>query len=482
MNKPWRILIPQRMYAQLHAHLFPGDNDEHGAVILAGLAETLHDVRLLARELQLAVDGRDYVPGKRGYRMLRAEFITNQVMKARDERLVHLAIHNHSGTDRVAFSGDDLRSHERGYPALLQISRGVPVGALVFAEDAIAGDIWLSAQSRVTLAGATIIGPCRRLLTPGRLSYSMQFDPRYDRQVRLFGDRGQEMLRKAKVAIVGLGGVGSLLAEYLARLGVGHFVLIDPDRVESTNLPRLVGATGWDAAPRIFEATSMGWLKALGRRLAWDKVHLAKRNIRRANPDATIRTLAVDFVEPHVPGHLTDCDYIFLAADTMRARLLFNAIVHQYLIPGVQIGAKVMSDDNGAVCDIYAVTRPVMPESGCLLCNGLVNPAKLQEEALSDEERREQRYVDDPDVIAPSVITLNALASAQAANDFMFYMTGLAMDDTALDYMRFRPSRREVWWDRPRASRDCVDCSQSERSRFAKGDGRRLPVKYRRAA
>lgn len=482
MNKPWRILIPKGMYAQLHAHLFPGDDDEHGAVILAGLAETEHDVRLLARELQLAVDGRDYVPGKRGYRMLRAEFITNQVMKARDERLVYLAIHNHSGTGRGAFSGDDLRSHERGYPALLQISRGVPVGALVFAEDAIAGDIWLSAQSRVTLAGATIIGPCRRLLTPIWLPSSVQSDPRYDRQVRLFGDRGQEMLRKAKVAIVGLGGVGSMLAEYLGRLGVGHFVLVDPDRVESTNLPRLVGATRWDAAPRMFEAASTGWPKALGRRLARRKVHLAKRNIRRANPDATIRTLAVDFVEPDVPGHLTDCDYIFLAADTMRARLLFNAIVHQYLIPGVQIGAKVMSDDNGAVCDIYAVTRPVTPESGCLLCNGLVNPAKLQEEALSDDERREQRYVDDPDVIAPSVITLNALASAQAANDFIFYMTGLAADDPALDYMRFQPSRREVWWDKPRASSDCVDCGQSERSRFAKGDDRRLPVKYRRAA
>ena len=96
----------------------------------------------------------------------------------------------------------------------------------------------------------------------------MQSDPRYDRQVRLFGDHGQEMLGKAKVAIVGLGGVGFLLAEYLARLGVGHFVLVDPDRVESTNLPRLVGATRWDAAPRIFEATSSGWRKALGRLLA----------------------------------------------------------------------------------------------------------------------------------------------------------------------------------------------------------------------
>ncbi|WP_425373325.1 ThiF family adenylyltransferase [Mesorhizobium denitrificans] len=44
------------------------------------------------------------------------------------------------------------------------------------------------------------------------------------------------------VAIVGLGGVGSLIAEYLAWLGVGTIVLIDPDRIDPTNLPRVVGA------------------------------------------------------------------------------------------------------------------------------------------------------------------------------------------------------------------------------------------------
>ena len=467
------------MYARLHDHLFPGDGDEHGAVILAGLAEAENDVRLLVRELHLAEDGRDYVPGKRAYRMLRAEFITGQVAKARDERLVYLAVHNHWGTDQVAFSSDDLRSHERGYPALLQITRGGPVGALVFARNAVAGDIWLSDRSRVSLADVTIIGPRRQLLGPKRIPSALQLDPCYDRQVRLFGDRGQEILGKAKVAIVGLGGVGSLLAEYLGRLGVGRFVLVDPDRVESTNLPRLVGATRWDAAPRRLEASSVGWLKELGRLLARRKVHLAKRSIRRANPEASVETLAVDFVEPDVPGHLTDCDYIFLAADTMRARNLFNAIVHQYLIPGVQIGTKVTSDGTGAVGDVFAVTRPVTPELGCLRCSGFINAGKLQEESMSDEERRVQRYVDDPEVVAPSVMILNALASAQAANDFVFYMTGLTKADATPDYMYFRPLRREVSWDKPRSDMNCVCCGQSEHSRFARGDGRRLPVKYR---
>ena len=329
MNKPWHMVIPHGMYARLNAHLFPGDNDEHGAIILAGIAESELAVRLLAKELYLAKDGKDFVPGKRSYRTLRGEFITDRILRARDEGLVYLAIHNHAGTGQVAFSSVDLRSHERGYPSLLQITRGTPVGALVFAEDAVAGDIWRSANYRVHLESTIIVGSRRQLLTPSQLPRTATSDYRYDRQVRLFGDRGQEILRNARVAILGVGGVGSLLAEYLGRLGVGQFVIVDPDNAESTNLPRLVGAHRWDVAPTFLERSSISWVRAFGRKLARRKVDLAKRNVLRANPNALVKTLAVDCVEPEVPKHLIDCDYIFLAANTMRARLLFNAIVHQ---------------------------------------------------------------------------------------------------------------------------------------------------------
>ena len=73
--KPWRLTIPSGLNQELQEHLFPGDGDEHGAVILAGTCESERGLRLVARELHLAKDGVDYVPGKRGYRMLKAEFI-----------------------------------------------------------------------------------------------------------------------------------------------------------------------------------------------------------------------------------------------------------------------------------------------------------------------------------------------------------------------------------------------------------------------
>ena len=175
---------------------------------------------------------------------------------------------------------------------------------------------------------------------------------------------------------------------------------------------------------------------------------------------------------------MLDCDFIFLAADSMRARLLINAIVQQYLIPGVQIGSKVTHEKSGgAVTGVFGIARSLTPESGCLWCNQLVNRAKLQEEAQTAREREAQRYVDDADVVAPSVITLNALGAGWAANDFLFYMTGLTNPDASTAYVRFDPRRREIALDHPRKSPDCTECGQGSKSRLARGDlGRRLPT------
>lgn len=470
------LTIPRSIHEPLMGHLFPGDSDEHGAVIAAGLVETRHGIRLLARELCLARDGIDYVPSRRGYRMLAGSFVTEQIIRCRNERLAYLAVHNHGGTDSVSFSDDDTRSHERGYPALLDIGRGVPVGALVFAQGAVAGDIWLSHDRRVRLASARVIGPRWETLTPGlTLAGDETGDPQYHRQSLLFGQVGQTILRHLRVGIIGAGGVGSVLVELLGRLGVGHLVVVDPDRVELTNLPRLVGASPWDAKAVFTKEGRPEWLRRLGMQLSTQKVRLAERVARRANPTITFEPIFGDFLRPEAARVFIDCDYLFLAADPMPVRHLFNSMVQQYAIPGVQVGSKVrVKQDTGQVVEVYSAVRPVAPGTGCLWCNGFIPPDKLQEHALSPEERRRQRYVNDPNVEAPSVMTLNATAAALAANDFLFTVTGLTLDTAAMDYVRFRPRERDITFDVPRSDPNCLECG----ARRARGDlGPRLPMK-----
>lgn len=387
--KSWHLIVPEGLNDRLQRHLFRPDHDEHGAVIAAGMSRTPDGrIRLLARAVHLAQDGVDYVPGKRGYRMLRAPFIRDRILECRDERLVYLAVHNHGGTTSVGFSGDDYARHERGYPALLDIARGMPVGALVFAQEAIAGDIWLPDGTRVELKDASIIGGRLRRIAPQPVRPAISVDSRYDRQVRLFGDAGQAILAGAKIAVIGAGGVGSLIVQYLAHLGVGHIIVIDPELIEGTNLPRVVGATRWDARTFFTQAPWPRWVQQLAMRTATSKVKIAARVIRAANKHAKVEAIKADVLEPEVTAKLLDRDYLFLAADSMGARLLVTAIIHQYLIPGVQVGSKVVHEkESGIITGVHTIVRPIMPDSGCLWCNGLINRTKLQEEAQTERER-----------------------------------------------------------------------------------------------
>ena len=445
------ISIASNDHNRLMAHLFPGDNDEHGAVLHAGIAARGSALRLTVQNVECAEFGRDYVAGEFGYRALNPTFIHRQIVRSRDLRLAYLAVHNHHSDRRVEFSRIDFESHERGYPALRDIGKGVPVGALVFGRRSVAADIWMPDGTRRKLGVYRVIGPTiERLYSDPRAVPDAA--PAYDRQIRMFGAAGQALLGKSKVAVVGLGGVGSIVAEYLARLGVGHLVLIDPDPIEDTNLSRVVGATAVDV--------ETGQLKT----------QIAVRHAREVAGGAILDAVPEDVIKSSIAGILCDCDFIFLAADSMRARLLVNAVTHQYLIPAVQIGAKVRANASGSLEDAMCAVRHLRPRHGCLWCNGLIDPGQLAIEAKTDEERKDQAYgIQGPN---PSVITLNAVAAAHAVNDFLFDFLDLRPRAVEPIYQHFHflkgVSQRVI----PRRDPDCRECGQ----RFGMADALELPT------
>lgn len=453
-KKKCKLRITKEDFDTLMSHLFPDDRDEHGAVLLAGLADHGNQTTLLVREVYLAHEGTDYVEGKFGYRALSPKFIHKYITRARDERLVYLAVHNHMSDREVGFSYIDFESHERGYPALLQIARGMPVGALVFGHRSVQADIWLPDGKRIELDHAVVIGDTIQYFSPSLDMSTARVADTYDRQVRLFGKAGQKKLAQCRVGIIGLGGIGSLMAEYLARLGVSNFYLVDDDHIEESNRSRVVGATATDVRKK---AT---------------KVSIAKRNILRANNKAQVHAIVEDVSRESVLKELSSCDYLFLAADSMRARLAFNALIHQYLIPGVQTGAKVHAGEDGDLIDIMSANRSVRPGRGCLWCNQLIDPTQLAKEAKTDEERKAQAYgVEEPN---PSVISLNAVSAAHAVNDFLMDYLNLRPDPDSLHYEHFHFLRRSQDLVQPRKDDHCSECSKNG-LRFGRGDAVKLP-------
>ncbi len=297
----------------------------------------------------------------------------------------------------------------------------------------------------------------------------------WDRQVRWFGDRGQALLGSLKVGVIGAGGVGLPLVAMLSRMGVGTLVVIDPDLVDPTNLPRL-DARRIDA---MMPLRRIPQLKGLADRLSTQKVSLARRIARRANPRINFIGLAENVIEPRAALALTDCDFLFLAADSHQARMVFNAIAHQFLIPGIQIGTRIdIEKASGAVTDIRSNIRLVLPHTGCMRCNNLISSWRLQDESRDKIERERNRYVDE--VPAASVVTFNTMAAGQAANDFMLMFGELVDFQAPVDYLRIRPRERKMEPVVTLSNRwGCRDCGIASGSRRARGDAVDLPLPER---
>src|ERR1017187_7513657 len=435
------LTVPPTLWDQLQAHMFPGDGDEHGAIILAGLAAGPRGPRLLARDLMVAADGVDYVPGETDYRALTDDFVNRAIDRAEAEGLAYVAAHCHGGIASVSFSAPDMASHERAYPAIVQMLDR-PAGGLLLAREAAVGDVSLPDGTRSKLA--EVVVPTRNLLRlrPEPAAPTRGSDPGYDRQSRLFGPAGQAALSKMRVAVVGLGGIGSILVELLGRLGVGHLVLIDPDKVDPTNLHRLPAARRLDA---------MTWL-------------------RRASRTVKVTRLRCDVADPRAVKALTQVDWIFLAADTNTTRHVTNAVIQQYLVPGIQVGVSVPVADDGKVGEVHVAIRPLIPGAACQWCQELINPSELALEAQPHYVRQQARYV--RDLPAPAVMTLNTIAAGEAANYFMFSSVALHTDDVDLDARTHFPRTRERDRQSAAARPRCRWCSPAPGSALALGSSR----------
>ncbi|MDV2482176.1 HesA/MoeB/ThiF family protein [Methanoculleus sp. Wushi-C6] len=127
---------------------------------------------------------------------------------------------------------------------------------------------------------------------------------RYARQILLFGEAGQERLKKAKVFIAGAGGLGCPIALYLAVAGVGEIRLVDRDTVDRTNLNRQV----------------LHWERDLGT----PKAESAEAKLREANPDVHIEALEETIDEANVRDLVGDADLIVDAMDNFPTRYLLN--------------------------------------------------------------------------------------------------------------------------------------------------------------
>lgn len=150
-------------------------------------------------------------------------------------------------------------------------------------------------------------------------------DVRYQRNLQIpgFGRQGQEQLRRARIAVVGLGGLGSPASLYLAAAGIGTLGLFDFDKVEQSNLQR-----------QILHNTS---------RLGMGKTESAAVALRALNPDVKIDTYPVRLTTANAKELLLPYDAVVEATDNFESKFLLNDVCLDLRKPLATAGILALS-------------------------------------------------------------------------------------------------------------------------------------------
>ncbi|HEX8372642.1 MAG TPA: ThiF family adenylyltransferase [Chthoniobacterales bacterium] len=180
-----------------------------------------------------------------------------------------------------------------------------------------------------------------------------------DRQSFL-GSESDKVLNALTVGLVGLGGGGSHVAQQLAHVGVGNFVVLDNDIISETNLNRLVGGTRKDVDSGL------------------SKVAIAERVIQSVNPAATVEKHSV--VWQQASEALKRCDVVIGGLDNVRSKYELDAFTRRFMIPYIDMGMDVhrLGENDYLIAGQVVLTGPGEP---CLQCLGIVTEAALTAEA-----------------------------------------------------------------------------------------------------
>jgi adenylyltransferase/sulfurtransferase len=162
---------------------------------------------------------------------------------------------------------------------------------------------------------------------------------RYHRQILLLGEAGQEKLKRARVLIAGAGGLGTVIATYLAAAGVGTLRIVDCDIVEETNFNRQI----------------LHWSGDLGR----SKTASVREKLSALNPTIVVEEIAQRIDETNIDSAAAACNIIVDAMDNFPTRYLLNRTALRQGTPLI----------HGAVRGLRGQATTILPgKTPCLRC------------------------------------------------------------------------------------------------------------------
>ncbi|MCS7222141.1 MAG: ThiF family adenylyltransferase [Anaerolineae bacterium] len=244
---------------------------------------------------------------------------------------------------------------------------------------------------------------------------------RYGRQMLFsaLGERGQRRLLEARVVVIGCGATGSVIANHLARAGVGYLRVVDRDFVELHNLHRQALLDEDDARQALPKAVAIA------------------RKLRQINSQIAVEDIVADVHPGNVLGLIQDVDLVMDGTDNMETRYLINDACLHLGKPWIYTG----------VVASYGMTMTILPhETACLRC---VMPEPPGSGTLAT--------CDTAGVLGPTV----AVVASMAAGEALKWLADMGSMNRGLLYFDLMESRLERFaTGDPRS--DCPACGRGE--------------------
>jgi hypothetical protein len=451
----FEIVLPAGMHDAIRDFLFRDPSREYMGVILAGVNESVQRVKLLGRRF-IPVPADAYERQSAGGLAVCPAFSQQLLLQCANEGLSQIDVHSHpfGPSPHLSFSGTDDAHEQRMAEYIYQRLNGSLYASLVMNQGYSRARIWLPYRNGVkTHEISTLVLAESHFRRLDIASHAGHGAPRltkgdtdcFARQVLAFGEEGQAAISQVAVGVIGAGGLGSAIIEGLARIGVRHFTVIDPDVAELSNINRVSGMTLKDA------------------RTGLAKVEIASRAVRSIAREPKVTAVQASAFAPASIQHLKGCDIIVAATDNHATRMLAQRIGAQYLIPIVSVGVNIEVGQDGALEDVsgeYAIALPGAA-GWCLSCAHVYDAERAAIELADATERRrwiQRGYIDGADVKAPAVSHLNGVVANLALAEIHNL---IAPFKTFVSYQTYNELRGELMPYTIERNPTCAICSDT---------------------
>jgi molybdopterin/thiamine biosynthesis adenylyltransferase len=253
------------------------------------------------------------------------------------------------------------------------------------------------------------------------------------RQVAAITDVGQARMGAATIALIGVGGAGSTVADQLTHMGVGTIVLCEADILKEVNLSRQTGAG----------PSNLGALKA----------EIAAAASRHANPAVAVLIIPERFPGPRSHMVLRAADAIVSCIDSAAARHEVNKFGRRFLIPVIDVGATIRRSVDDELEMIAGHTARILPDGACLECEELTSPALREAELDGHGVPYWER---EDNVGVPQIMSINGLLASVAVTEVLRLVAGLG-DDRQSRHWRYEALEGELYAREPMSGR-CAVC------------------------